>query len=198
MNLELYNKLMELEPCQNPPEWLMFLEICESYLKKHKIKNPVVVEIGVYANRQKPFYEQLLGARHISIDKSARRCEPDILGDSSDPATLTALKKMLRKRLIDILFIDASHFYSDVKEDYEIYSPLCNGIVALHDIETGRYGKTSKNAVYKYWDELKEIAYAEGEEEREEYSHFMFLSIRQRRVREKRSPRCGIGMIIKK
>lgn len=194
MNLELYNKLMQLSPCQNPPEWQAFLEICESYLKKHKIVNPIVVEIGIFYNRQKPFYEQLLGARHIGIDKLNKRCIPDIFGDSRDSETLESLKEMLRERPIDILFIDGSHFYDDVKYDFETYSPLCNGIVALHDIETGRYSVRKKNRVYKLWDELREIAY----EETEMYSRFMFLSIQQRRMKKKRSPRYGIGMMIKK
>ncbi|GAF74595.1 unnamed protein product, partial [marine sediment metagenome] len=37
MNLELLNELMgQKQPKQHLPEWLMFLEICEMYLKKHE------------------------------------------------------------------------------------------------------------------------------------------------------------------
>ena len=78
MNLKLFKELMKQPPAQHPGEWRAFLEICESYLRKHKIKNPVVVELGVYENKQKRFYEQFLGAEHIGIDKRSKRCTPEI------------------------------------------------------------------------------------------------------------------------
>ena len=155
MNLELFNKLMELPLSQDLYEWRTFLEFCESYLKEHKIKNPIVVEIGVWRGGQKRFYEELLAAKHIGID-SARKSNPDIHGDSHDPKTVEILRAKLEGRAIDILFIDASHWYKCVKKDFEIYSPLCSGIIAFHDINYGRYGKQRANReVWKFWDELK-------------------------------------------
>ena len=53
MNQELFEELMKDRPQQHGPEWKMFLEICEMYLKKRKIKNPVVVELGIFENKQK-------------------------------------------------------------------------------------------------------------------------------------------------
>jgi hypothetical protein len=66
INLELFNELFEKRPSQRKQEWLAYLEICKMYLKKHNIKKPIVVELGVYKNRQKMFYEKLLGAEHIA------------------------------------------------------------------------------------------------------------------------------------
>jgi len=155
MNLELFNKLMELPLSQDLYEWKTFLEFCESHLEKHEIKNPIVVEIGIWRGGQKRFYEELLGAQHIGID-SSRRTRPDIHGNSYDPSTLEKLKTKLGGKPINILFIDASHWYKDVKKDFEMYSPLCDGIIAFHDINFGRYrGQRANREVWKFWDELK-------------------------------------------
>jgi len=193
MNLGLFDKLMEDRPSQNYSEWQMFLEICEIYLKKHEIKNPIVVELGVYKNMQKKFWKQLFGAEHIGIDASARRSIPDIHGNTHNPKTLEMLKKKLNGKLINILFIDAGHCYESVKKDFEIYSPLCNDIIALHDINLGRY-KTIKNIeVWKFWDELKLKAHMG----KKGYENYLFLSISQRKSVEMNLD-VGIGMIIKK
>ena len=143
MNLEIFNECARrIQLGQNLNEWKIFLEICEMYLKKHEIKKPVVVELGVGKNGQKNFYEQLLGAEHIGID-IARRHHPDIHGDTHDPRTLEALKNRLGGRSINILFIDACHSYESIKRDLKIYFPLCSDIIALHDIECIRHLDTA-------------------------------------------------------
>ena len=156
MNLKLFNSLMEQPPAQHPSEWWAFLEICRSYLRKHPIENPIVIELGVYENKQKRFYEQFLGAEHIGIDKRSKRCTPEIVGDTHSPGVLKALKEKLKGRPINILFIDASHWYESVKKDFEMYSPLCDGIIAFHDIDLGRHrGRRANRQVWRFWDELK-------------------------------------------
>jgi len=156
MNLDLFNKLWaQGRPSQHSGEWRIFLELCESYLKKHEIRNPIVVELGLFANTQKRFYEQLLGAEHIGIDRKARRCVPDIRGNTHSLETLGALKKKLRGRPMNILYIDASHTYESVKKDFEMYSPLCDGIIALHDTNLGRGKTIETRQVWRFWDELK-------------------------------------------
>lgn len=195
MNLELLKNFMRPKglPGQKRSEWQMFLEICETYIEKQKIKKPIVVELGVKRNKQKRFWKQFFGAEHIGIDISNRKGEPDILGDLHDPETLRVLKKKLRGRPISILFIDADHSYEAVKRDFEIYSPLCDGIVAFHDIEAFRYSvlpKGKKTEVWKFWDELKRKAH----EGIAEYKDFLFLSISQ----YEKHGQLGIGVIIKK
>jgi len=167
----------------------MFLEICDMYLKKHGIKNPVAVELGVWKNRQKKFYEQILGAEHIGIDFSNTRSTPDIIGNTHAPETMKALKEKLNGRPINILFIDASHFYKNVSKDFKLYSPLCSDIIAFHDVESCRYlNKRPKMQVWKFWDDLKAKA-AKGAKE---YKDMLFLSI------YKGASNMGIGMMIKK
>lgn len=195
MDLNLYGKLMsEGMPDQQPHEWLMFLEVCSTYLEKHKIKNPVVVELGLLRNRQKKFWTQLFGAEHIGIDISENRAKLDIIGDSHDPKTLKELKGKLKGRPINILFIDADHSYESVKKDFEMYSPLCENIVAFHDIEKNRNRSEGKSKVWKFWDELREIAFKESRG----YEKYTFLSICGRNFK-KATGRClGIGVIVKK
>jgi len=195
MNLELFNKLMEQRPSQMHPEWRSFLEICEIYLKTHNIKHPVVVELGVYYNQQKKFYEQLLGAWHIGIDIGSRRSIPDIHGSTHNPETLKKLKDKLAGRPINILFIDAGHSYESVKKDYEIYSPLCTDIVAFHDISAYVYKHNNKRnrEVKKFWDELSQASFVE----RGGLDEFLFITMSQCQF-GKRRRKMGIGMIIKK
>jgi len=196
MNTKLFDELMKQEGrlAQHPPEWQMFLGICEMYLKKQEIKNPIVVELGALFNIQKRFYEQLFGAEHIGIDFSTKRSIPDIHGDTHNPETLKALKKKLGGRPINILFIDACHHYEDAKKDFEMYSPLCSDIVVFHDIETGRYSKRRRHEVWKLWDELKEASFTEMGK----YENFLFLSIHQCRFKKGRDRRLGIGMMVKR
>lgn len=191
MNQELFDTLWERRPSQHRPEFRAFLEICEMYMNKRGIEDPVIVELGIYKNKQKQFYEQLLGLRHIGIDGSGKRSTPDILGNTHSPETLNALKKKLEGRPINILFIDASHCYDDVKQDYELYSPLCTDIIAFHDIETCRHiTRRKKVQVWRFWDELRAKVH-KGENG---YKDLLFLSIFQHKI----SGSMGIGMIIKR
>ena len=155
----LFDRLMEEKPAQYLPEWRMFLNICHLFLVQRGIKNPLVVELGTYRNRQKRFYEQLFNARHIGIDIAERKTPPDILGDTGERKTHEELKKKLNGEMIDILYIDASHGYEKVKRDFELYSPLCTGIIAMHDIDLGRHQDLQARMAWKYWDELKRKAY---------------------------------------
>jgi len=182
MNLELFNNLMKLPLAQDLREWKIFLEFCELYLEKHKIVNPIVVELGIERNSQKRFYKQLLGACHIGIDLFREESIPDIQGNTHDPKILEALKVKLGRKPIDILFIDACHWYDDVKKDFEMYSPLCNGIIAFHDINNHRYNRGTQNQVWKFWDELKIDP---------SMKNFSFNSI-------EKAKGMGIGMMIKR
>jgi len=199
MNKKIFHTLTK-EPGlqQKLSEWMHFLEFCSMYLRNNKIKHPVVVELGIGAGKQKKFWEQLFNAEHIGID-IVDKGEPDILGDTHDPKTLEKLKSYLKgikprdsisshsirgEKLIDILFIDASHIYEDVKKDYELYSPLCNGIVALHGIETYRGTGRKLVRVWEFWDEIKGGAHLAP-----------IITIFQR---HRRGAQGGIGIVTKK
>lgn len=136
-------------PWQNPDEWLTFMHIVECHLKYAVAtdwRKPVAVEIGVFQNRQKAFYEAL-GMEHIGIDAD-RESEAEIIGDSHSDITVQELVKRLAGRFIAVLFIDGDHRYVGVKDDYERYGALTRGIVALHDIYNWKYG------VKDFWAEL--------------------------------------------
>ena len=53
---------------------------------------------------------------------------------------------------IDVLFIDGSHEYNDVKADFEAFYPKVKkgGIIAFHDIKGMWQGVT------RFWNEIKE------------------------------------------
>ena len=185
MNLTTFKRLVkESDLKQEPSEWGLFLEFCSTYLKNNKIKNPIVVELGTGEGKQKEFWEQLFKAEYISVDIARMLYTNDIQGDPHDVKTLKKLKKYLDGRSIDILFINASHIYEDVKMDYELYSPLCDGLVAFQAIETFRYTGRKVAQVWKFWDELSGGAYAGP-----------IVTIFKRRSR---GAQRGIGIIVKK
>ena len=176
-------------PSQQQPEWHLFLQLCEWYLEKHKIEKPIVVELGCLRSKQRRFYEQLFGAEYISIDIRPNG-NPTILGNSHDPNVMKSLKKKLRGRLIDILFIDAGHLYHEVKRDFEYYAPLCNGIIAVHDIEQPVKVRCD---VKFFWHELKEWS----QRPRSKYGDALFISLHQYRY-QTWERRVGIGVIIQR
>jgi len=194
MNLELFDELAKEMPSQHVSEWRLFLELCEMYMKKRGVERPIVVELGVWQNRQKKFYEQLLGAEHIGIDAIDKRSTPDILGNTHDPKTLEELKEKLRGRRINILFIDAGHSYKSVTRDWDIYTPLCDDIIVLHDTETYRHRDKKINKVHIFWDELKEKSFSGPAE----YRDFLFIELHAHHWRGKTNRGLGLGMIIKK
>jgi hypothetical protein len=134
-------------PCQNVKEWRWFLSFCEYYFNAKGIEHPVVVEIGLDKNTQKPFYEKLLGATHVGIDNNPKVPGTDILGDSHDPATVERLKERLGGKLIDLLYIDGDHVYESVKRDYALFAPLAPRLIAFHDIVV-------LASVKQFWEEL--------------------------------------------
>ena len=196
MNLQLFNEMTRKGhgPQLRKFEWRVFLEFCERYLKDYEIKNPVAVELGVFKGRQGKFYEKLLGAEYIGIDILDRYLVPDIQGDTHDPKTLDILKKRLNGRAIDILFIDASHSYECVKKDFEMYAPLCTGVVGFHDIESGRYKNSAIDGVYRFWDELKNTRYSDTKI----HENYVFSTIHYVHYKEMCRRTLGIGMMLKR
>jgi hypothetical protein len=174
-------------PIQCREEWLAMLEFCAAYFEHRGVTNPVVLEIGTRLNQQKRFYEKLLGARHIGIDITDAEAKPDIIGDSTSPATLDRVRAMLDGRQIDLLFIDGNHAYEGVKRDYEIYAPLTRHIIAFHDVNLEWAGAGIK----RFWDELKV----------QEQPTFSFVSIDSWTEPELRlgyAARIGIGLAVRK
>jgi hypothetical protein len=154
LNIETFNKLFNsFAPSQQREEWRGFLEFVGAYFSNRGIVKPIVVEIGIEKNRQKLFYEGILNAEHIGIDIH-KDLNPDIAGDSHNAGTVMLLEERLKGRQIDLLFIDASHLYESVKEDYRLYEPLTRHIVAFHDAMTVNKQNPSTVEVKRLWGEI--------------------------------------------
>jgi hypothetical protein len=138
-----------LAPNQIYGEWKTYLKALKWFFDARNIVQPVIVEVGTQAGRQKEHYQTFFDAVHIGIDKSDKYSKPDILGDSHDQETLNKLKGLLGVRDVNVIFIDANHEYNDVKQDYEMYGPLAQDIIAFHDI-------SGVKSVNKLWLEIIE------------------------------------------
>lgn len=157
MDLNKFNDLSETpKPVkflvwQDWAEFKTYLEFVSAYFKNRGVDNPLVVEIGILHNEQKMFYKEILNADYIGMDIEQNN-EPDILGDSADPATKQKLKALLGSRSIDLLFIDGNHTYEGVKSDYGLYAPLTKHLIAFHDV----FSETEPRAlgVNHFWNEV--------------------------------------------
>lgn len=76
--------------------------------------------------------------------------------DSHKFSTLQKVKKILKEKKVDFLYIDGDHSYNGVKKDFEMYSALVkrNGIIAFHDIV--EHPSEMNVGVNKFWKEIKE------------------------------------------
>lgn len=76
--------------------------------------------------------------------------------DSHLDATKTALRRHLRRRKIDFLFIDGDHTYHGVRQDFEMYSPLVarGGLIAFHDVM--HHPAVPGCEVDRFWSEIKD------------------------------------------
>lgn len=83
-----------------------------------------------------------------------------IHSNSRFPEVIYIIKKLLKGRSIDFLFIDGDHSYEGVKADFEIYSPLVKegGLIAFHDIVPDKKANGSLWAgeVHRFWQEIKD------------------------------------------
>ena len=174
-------------PIQCRDEWLGFLEFCSAYFVHRGIERPVVLEVGTRLNLQKPFYERLLGAEHVGIDITDAEAKPDILGDSTAPATIQAVRDRLAGRPIDILFVDGNHEYEGVKRDFEIYGPMTRHILAFHDISIDFAGY----GIRKLWTELRD-------KEAARFAFAAFESWTEPVLRLGCTTRIGIGIAVRR
>jgi predicted O-methyltransferase YrrM len=100
--------------------------------------------------------------------------------DSHKQSTLKKVKKIVKNKKIDLLFIDGDHSYEGVKQDFEMYAPLVRegGIVAFHDIVD--ISDDDNCDVFKFWNEIKHDY---------EYQEF---------VEDWNQGNCGIGVLKKR
>jgi hypothetical protein len=78
-----------------------------------------------------------------------------VRGDSHDPASFDAVKRLLGDRKIDFMMIDGDHSADGVRKDFEMYKTLCSddAVIALHDILKNRFDPSI--SVDEFWNEIK-------------------------------------------
>lgn len=78
-----------------------------------------------------------------------------IRADSHDKATQDRVESILKRKEVDLLFIDGDHTYDGVKSDFEAYSSLVkkNGLIGFHDIVP--HQRDDACGVDKFWEEIK-------------------------------------------
>lgn len=100
--------------------------------------------------------------RSLAYKRFARRKQKVycIEGDSKVESTFKKVQSILRRDLLDFLFIDGDHSYEGVKNDFEKYSVLVKkgGFIAFHDIM--ELGPDSPKSYYvggvpRFWKEIK-------------------------------------------
>jgi cephalosporin hydroxylase len=104
-----------------------------------KLRPKVIVEIGIdgggfLMTLREAFAPDILVG--IDIVKHATHEGFNVIyADSQNIKTVALLKKELKGRQIDFLFIDGDHHYEAVKTDFKFFSPLVRpgGIIGFHD-----------------------------------------------------------------
>ena len=171
-------------------------ELCDliSFLKtkekdvNHKFEN--FLEIGYNSGKTNTIFNKFFNFKQIVAvdDFAAEMSSTDLLANLKRK-NLTLIcgssfkndnQKIMKKfNPYDLIFVDASHEYKDVKRDLNYYSKLLskNGILITHDIRRPIY-----SGVEKAWDEFKHN------------KNFLFKEI----VCKKYFFVCGFGIAIKK
>ena len=189
-----FAKLTTLIPShQRKNEFCSFID----FLNRYKIS--IIVEIGTADSGTHLLLSELVYSQKtmVAIDLEIRNRKSlsainsnndnrlFITGSSHSEGTHSQLSTLLKKKKIDLLFIDGDHSYEGVKKDFELYksSVSKNGIVAFHDIVPDSFSRTGvKTSSYvgevpKFWNEIKK-----------NYNYEEFIE-------SKDQDGCGIGVI---
>lgn len=145
-SISVLNKFPSFRIDQKANEIVYLLKLIE----KHNMK--VICEIGAHRGGSLSLFCKAASknATIISVDidypfnrKIANKFLSDqgqriicIKGDSREIRTIKNVKRVLKGKLIDLLFIDGDHSFLGVTSDYSNYSPLVKegGLIAFHDI----------------------------------------------------------------
>ena len=182
----------ELPYCQTPEDYFSFAtkhlghqqwkqEII-GFLEFAKKQEPVrICELGIFLGGTNlmlthalPTAQLIIGVDVHVRNKSKLRyfARPSheqvfITGRTCDPATLDRVTQALGGKKLDLLFIDADHSYSGVKQDFLHYRHFVRdgGIITFHDIvqdhltkfkrDPNTWESAQSGEVYLFWRRLK-------------------------------------------
>ena len=141
-------------------DFIFFLKQHEKKLAK-KIKN--FLEIGFSSGKTNTIlnkffnFEQIVAVDNFSAHISTNDLWANLMrkklvlisGNSDEKKIISTVEKF---QPFDLIFIDGSHEYKDVKNDLTIYSKFLskNGVLAIHDLHNNDYPDVSKA-----WNEFK-------------------------------------------
>jgi cephalosporin hydroxylase len=130
-----------------------------------KIKPKRILEIGIHRGGSLKVWRDifspdlLIGIDNKLLDEVKEINHAICLeGVSQDQQIYDEVRRILdvtEHRELDFLFIDGSHYYKDVKKDFEMYAPLVKkgGVIAFHDVIID---DNDTCQVYKFWNEIKD------------------------------------------
>lgn len=147
----------------NPEELTDFIFFLKDYERKNRKKITKFLEVGFNAGKANTIlnkffnFEQVVAVDNFSADTSSTDLMANlrrknlilICGNSDKKENLEIIKKF---QPYDLIFIDGSHEYEDVKKDLNNYGKMLSehGILAAHDIHSLEYP-----GVNKAWKEFK-------------------------------------------
>lgn len=134
-------------------------EMNQLLLTVEQIQPKVVLEIGSHRGGSLRVWrdvfqpEILIGINETNEIDGDREGFQMVFGKSQEPTTLEVCEIFLQGEKVDFLFIDGSHYFADVKKDFEMYSLLVKegGIIAFHDVML-RGNDTCE--VFMFWRDL--------------------------------------------
>lgn len=130
---------------QNPHELALLLIDCQ----REEVKT--VLELGTgYKGGLARFLVEDMGYKVTSVDHN----RPTFIQNEVQYIAMSteAAFELVHLNNYDLVIVDASHDYDNVKRDFEMYYPLAGKIIATHDIA----GDRNCDGARVYWQEFKE------------------------------------------
>lgn len=176
--IEIIMRFSKLSPSQKTTE----IEFLMDLIKENQLTN--ICEIGSYKGGSLFLFCQAAGinARLISVDieyplekmvlfkKFARNGQEIkcIKANSQELSTVKKIRRALKGREIDLLFIDGDHSFYGVMNDFILYSPLVRigRFIAFHDIHPDSFLKFGKRTIANvgevpiFWEAIKKAGYS--------------------------------------
>ena len=147
----------------NPEELCDLISFLKNYEKKKRKKIRNFLEVGFSSGKLNTILNKFFNFDHIvAIDNfSADMSSTDLLANMRRKnLTLICGKSDKKENLkiirqfqpYDLIFVDASHEYKDVKKDLSNYSRMLSddGVLAVHDIHSLEY-----TGINKAWNEFR-------------------------------------------